>query len=704
MASAVQPGSPRAAPPPVPSTTTHLHGAGQRASIRAPPAATAPRSGGTPLVPPGGPDETVATAAALLTGPRQLPPPSPAVRVQSTEAAHHAALAASAGLTTAVAAAVSVGRVAASTTRAAATASRRVTHGVGALEADLHSGVDAWTGDDASPVQGSTGAPAAYLPAVPMQLLRNDTTDRATLSALCAERTIPAGADESLQSLKTSLLRFNASSSTVKGARMLATMAFVRGEAQVGRGALADYQAAVAHPVGVGVDGAPALLAADARRRQAAPIALLGDAAALNKTAAPPQLAPPTLCSPTSQRGADTSPSPAPPIATGNREARHATAPARDTPSLPIAATASDGATTLHPSAPHRRSSSLLHASRLVHAMLEEEAERNDAMATAAGLADVKSLLHKVFDRVTSHANSQAAANLRTDTALGTVLQTQSVLVAASGSASVRRPVSRGAGSEHAARHTKKAKVAAAGRETSPELTSGGAVATAVAAANATDAAQAGETYTYPLVHDWGMPIEMMTGKFDTEPLFLQLANLVKLCHVSVGHPGIFGSYACAQLYEQGLVRSVEVVSNGGAAAAVNATKTERVRAIIKNKAKKYIVVLGWLHGLCPGVFKRPAESTYENMRSHTFALNDAVLLEAVKRDADDLGWSADHSIRVPSAARLNQLHNLVQSKGKRGGGGRHTTPAGVLDSSPFKELLAAARKNVEAKYGCVVE
>jgi len=127
--------------------------------------------------------------------------------------------------------------------------------------------------------------------------------------------------------------------------------------------------------------------------------------------------------------------------------------------------------------------------------MLEEEAERNDAMTTAAGLADVKSLLRKGFDRVTSHANSQAAANSRNDTALGTVLQTQSVLVAASDYASVRRSVSRGAGSEHAARHTKKAKVAADGRETSPELTSGGAVATAVAAANATDATDADELH-----------------------------------------------------------------------------------------------------------------------------------------------------------------------------------------------------------------
>jgi len=49
-------------------------------------------------------------------------------------------------------------------------------------------------------------------------------------------------------------------------------------------------------------------------------------------------------------------------------------------------------------------------------------------------------------------------------------------------------------------------------------------------------------------VHDRGIPIEMMTDKFDTEPLFLHFSNLVKLCHVSVGHLGIFSSYACAQL------------------------------------------------------------------------------------------------------------------------------------------------------------
>jgi len=39
----------------------------------------------------------------------------------------------------------------------------------------------------------------AYNTAVPMQLLNNPETNRATLVTLCAERIIPAGANDSLQ-------------------------------------------------------------------------------------------------------------------------------------------------------------------------------------------------------------------------------------------------------------------------------------------------------------------------------------------------------------------------------------------------------------------------------------------------------------------------------------------------------------------------
>jgi len=37
------------------------------------------------------------------------------------------------------------------------------------------------------------------------------------------------------------------------------------------------------------------------------------------------------------------------------------------------------------------------------------------------------------------------------------------------------------------------------------------------------------KVYKCPLVHDWGMPVKMMTQKFNTEPFFLRLANLVKM-------------------------------------------------------------------------------------------------------------------------------------------------------------------------------
>jgi len=117
--------------------------------------------------------------------------------------------------------------------RAAAKASRRVTRGVGTLETDLHAGVKSGTQGGASSVRANGDTPSEVcLSPVPPQLLISASTDGATLVALCAERTIHAGANDSLQSLKTSLLRFAVSSSTVKGARMLEAMAYVPEEAQ----------------------------------------------------------------------------------------------------------------------------------------------------------------------------------------------------------------------------------------------------------------------------------------------------------------------------------------------------------------------------------------------------------------------------------------------------------------------------------------
>jgi len=289
------------------------------------------------------------TPAAVLSGPRRLHPPSPSVRALSAEAARRAALSATAAQATATAAAGVAGRVAAAAVTTSRAASRRRTRGIGTLEADLHAGEDAWAGVSTSPARG-TRAGEAYLPAVPLQLLRDEATDRATLAALCAERTIPSAENDSLRSLKTSLLRFNALSSTVNGARMLTTMAFVRGEAQLGRGALTDYQAAVAHPEGVMVDGAANPSAADAHRRQPPPISLFGDTPApLAPSPTPPPPPSATLRTPGAPtwRGAGAPPSPNIPSRSASRAA---SLPTTTPSSLPVAP--SDGAAMQHSAAP----------------------------------------------------------------------------------------------------------------------------------------------------------------------------------------------------------------------------------------------------------------------------------------------------------------------------------------------------------------
>jgi len=319
------------------------------------------------------------------------------VRVQSSEAARLAALSTIAAQAKATAAAGAVGQVAAAMAARSREASRRQTRDIGTLEADLHAGVDAWLGTSTSRARGASKGDA-YITAVPMQLWNNPVTDRATLVALCAERTIPAGANDSLQSLKTSLLRFNASSSTVIGARMLETLVFVGGKDQTGREQLSDYKAAVAHPTGVKVDGAAYPLAADGHHRQPPPVALFGEGPA----SPVPCPTPPSLPSPPSDTclppGAptwrETATSPSANIVDVKPRtavAPSTTTPQRDAPSSSLDVTPSDGSAASHSAASRQRS--LVHAGQLVQAMLGEEAKRVDTIATAAGLADVKILL-----------------------------------------------------------------------------------------------------------------------------------------------------------------------------------------------------------------------------------------------------------------------------------------------------------------------
>jgi len=38
------------------------------------------------------------------------------------------------------------------------------------------------------------------------------------------------------------------------------------------------------------------------------------------------------------------------------------------------------------------------------------------------------------------------------------------------------------------------------------------------------------------------------------------------------------------------------------------------MKGILKRKAKKYIIMMGWLHGITPEAFMRPEQATYEGM------------------------------------------------------------------------------------------
>jgi len=371
------------------------------------------------------------------------------------------------------------------------------------------------------------------------------------------------------------------------------------------------------------VNGANGPSAAGARRLQGHPLSLLGDAPALPSPLAPAATlvqtpgaaamsgsgAPPSR---TQQRTATPSCPPAP-VYDACLTASPSPTPRGHAASSHFVVPRTDGTSVARSDTPRR--TSLVHASSLVQAMLEEEAERFDTMATAAGLADVKDLLHKVYARVDSHANSQAAANSRTDTALGSVLKGQADVIAASLSVAVPKSALRRPAGVHVDRQTKRAKGSGTVLKPVMDATVGGSVVFAPAS----DTERPVRGLKYSLVDDSGMPVEMMSQRFITEPLFLQLANLVRMWHVSFDHPGIFGSFACSQLHEIGLERSTDVLSQGGAAAEANAVRTEGMRGVMKNKAKKYVVMMGWLHGVIPEVFRPPHEASFAEMQTFSF-------------------------------------------------------------------------------------
>jgi len=215
-------------------------------------------------------DATAVTAAApsMMVGNLAAVAGLAASANRAAAAAPAAAVTPSNAAPTALVAAAAAGRAAAVTSYTAidtavaeATASgRRRTsrpgrdETVGELEGSVYRTVDSWL--ERNKPQAAA-APAAYMPPVSPQVLQSPATTREMLMQLCTERTIPFGADDSAQSLKASLVRFNATGSTVWGARMQSLAVFVRNKGKDNFFASMEHASDVEADQGSVAQGAP---------------------------------------------------------------------------------------------------------------------------------------------------------------------------------------------------------------------------------------------------------------------------------------------------------------------------------------------------------------------------------------------------------------------------------------------------------------
>jgi len=497
---------------------------------------------------------------------------------------------------------------------------------------------------------------------------------------------------------------------------MLFAAVFVRRQAEEYRGRLLPCHSAMFHPADAGVDGQsdpsaagrlpppPPLLFFPARRVADAGGELVSPPPSTTPAVLPPsrstltpqlQSCPPSP-SPTPRL---TAPTARPPLHSASlRQPRRCSSlgPSSLTPTTPPSPAASAGESPNPNSGSggsRFRRSSTIYAAKMVEAMAEEDAEvskKLSSVATADQVAAVHGAIEGVSRRLEAHAQSQAAANGRANAAFVALNKVAASDAAPSGVLAC--PPSRAVSMRQAQRTGGLVAVGS------------GRVATrddpAVSSFSPTAASPSGAVVSFycPLVHDWALSVEMMTKRMDAKPLFLQLTDMLRLCHVSADHQGLFGSFACNQLYEEGVERTKAVVRDGGKVAVVNSKKTDKMKSIIKNKANRYLKELFWLFSVVPGLFKAPAEATFAHM--HGVTIDDdqrTTLTAALIREADALGLPPNHCIRLPTKARSNTLRAVLHARVGRTA--QACTVEHMLSVSPFKELLAEAQKNVRRKY-----
>lgn len=614
--------------------------------------------------------------ASVVTAPPSSSPALPSLAA-AHEAGRHAGAGAAAATSSAIAAGIAAGRRAAAGHGGAPT-SGSAQNPVGALEDDLHAGVAGWTGEGGSLASDRT---LGFILPVPSELLRSAETTRATLQALCSERTIAFGPDDSDQSLKASLLRFNACASNKAGAELQWLAVHTRRQAMEYRGPLTGFQAVVAHPTFARADQASEP-PASSRPRRDPPAALFATPA---RTTRPQPLrqnpTPAPATSPASSRP------PTRALDAGIRALPFSHVPPSDKTTSAVAGAADERT----PSSGRRPST--VHAARMLQSMLEEEAQQDPA-ATSQQVADVQSGVSEVLTRLKSLSQSQSVANARLDGAFVGVVNGQTAVMAAAAEITA----SLHAGKRPSGTSKPPSKKAKTGGASAPKH-AGAAGKVAGGGAMAVEA-QADPRYDYfsALVHDCRVPVEMMTAVFVSQPLFKQLAAMVRMCHVSVDHPGLFGSYACHLVYEEGIVRTAKVVEEGGKAGPTHDAKTSKMKNVVRNKADHWLKQLYWLHGVLPMALKPAEKATYEEMQKFKFSEADCTLLtNTIKKCADAVGWPPSHPIRIHTKARVSTLRQLL---GAMTGRIKVESNVGViLGTAPFDELLAVATENVRKKY-----
>jgi len=327
--------------------------------------------------------------AAPLAGTQAVRGPS-AVFVS----AHEAAAAASAEEARASAAARDAGATAA-VARGESNKRKRPAPTVEPLEAALHGVVDAWVASKRPRAEDLRGS--SILP-VPQSVPDNASTTKATLRDLCRERTIAFGDTDSEHSLRTSLRRFNACSTTVWGARMQFAAIFLHAHAEQDRGKLLPSQAAMYHPPDVGVYGTSYPSAAGRLPRlppvpvfRARPSADAGSATTSSCPSTTPSGRPPTYSStPPIRQSFPPSPLPAPRLLTptGRPPLFYSALPQPwrtssptppfwmpTTPSSPAASLGESSDADSGGSSARFRRSPTLYVAKMAEAMAEEDAE-----------------------------------------------------------------------------------------------------------------------------------------------------------------------------------------------------------------------------------------------------------------------------------------------------------------------------------------